>query len=214
VPTEVNLGGGLAIPHTREQPSPEPGEWVRRMRDVLDSGFAERGLPSPALAIEPGRSIAGPAGVTLYRVGTIKSLPGGKRYVAVDGGMSDNIRPALYDAPYEVAVAGRMHAPRDSVVTVVGKHCESGDVLVDSVSLPRDIARGDVVCVPATGAYTYSMASNYNRVRRPAVVMVDAGKAVVIVAREGYDDVLRSDRACDGSRVDARAIPGGGGTEA
>ena len=191
---ELNIGGGLGIAHTRDEMTPHPGEAVGRMHDAVKAAFTARGLPMPELFVEPGRSIGGAASVTLYRVGTVKRIPGVRTYVSVDGGMSDNIRPALYGARYEAFLANRMEAPEGPRVTVAGKHCESGDVLIKDVHLPDDVRPGDLLCVPATGAYTYAMASNYNRVPRPSVVMVDDRKATVIVERETTMDLLRLDR--------------------
>jgi diaminopimelate decarboxylase len=190
---ELNLGGGLGIAHTQDELTPEPAEAVGRILHAVDREFTARDLPTPQVFVEPGRSIAGPAGMTIYRVGSVKRLPGGRRYVSVDGGMSDNIRPALYGARYEAILANRMSVPPGPRVTVAGKHCESGDVLIRDVPLPDDVGAGDILCVPATGAYTYSMASNYNRVPRPPVVMVADGHADLIVRRETHDDLLRLD---------------------
>ena len=147
----------------------------------------------PALTVEAGRSIAGPAGVTLYTVGTIKQIPGVRTYVAVDGGMSDNPRPATYGAAYEAALPARITAPRPLVATVAGKHCEQGDLLVRDAHLPADVAVGDVLVTPVTGAYGHSMASNYNLVPRPAVVFVRDGQARVVVRRETFDDLVARD---------------------
>lgn len=199
-PRELNIGGGLGIAHTSDETTPEPSEWIRRSRDAVVREFEARGLDPPSLAVEPGRAIVGPAAVTLYRVGTVKRIPGVRTYVSVDGGMSDNLRPALYGARYEAILADRVDDRLGPRVAVVGKHCESGDVLVRDVHLPEDVSPGDLLCIPATGAYTYSMASNYNRVPRPAVVMVEAGRAIEIVARESHVDLLRLDRHLDGSR--------------
>jgi diaminopimelate decarboxylase len=145
------------------------------------------------LLVEPGRSIVGPAGLTVYRVGTIKEIEGVRTYVAVDGGMSDNLRVALYGAQYEAFVPTRAAAERDRVVTVVGKHCESGDIVVRDASVPADLAVGDLLVTPNTGAYGYSMASNYNKVTRPAVVFVADGRARLVVRRETLEDLLRLD---------------------
>jgi diaminopimelate decarboxylase len=142
---------------------------------------------------EPGRSIVAVAGITLYRVGTIKVLPGVRTYVAVDGGMSENPRPVLYGSGYEAFLPRAPEADRPVAVRVVGKHCESGDVLVDDARVPADMAVGDVLATPVTGAYGWSMASNYNRVCRPPVVFVRAGEATVVVRRETVDDLLRLD---------------------
>lgn len=193
--SEVNLGGGLGIAHTADELAPEPAEAVAAIAAAVGRECQARALAPPHIALEPGRSLVGPACVTLYRVGTVKHIPGVRTYVSVDGGMSDNVRPALYGARYEAFLAERAHAPQGPRVTLSGKHCESGDVLIRDVHLPEDVAVGDLVCVPATGAYTYSMASNYNRVPRPAVVLVEDGEAKVIVERENDADLLRLDRS-------------------
>jgi len=196
-PQELNLGGGYGIAYTHDELTPDIRESVERVVGAVDRGFSERNLNVPRVAVEPGRAIVGSAGVTLYEVGTVKEIPGVRTYVSVDGGMSDNIRPALYGARYEAFVANRMGAAPGPRVTVCGKHCESGDVLIKDVHLPADVAPGDLLCVPATGAYTYSMASNYNRIPRPAAVLVDDGRASVIVERESDQDLLRLDRRLD-----------------
>ena len=148
----------------------------------------------PRVMVEPGRSIVAPGALTLYRVGTIKVIPGIGTYVAVDGGMSDNPRPVLYGAGYEAFLPSRIGAPRPLPVTVVGKHCEQGDILVAGGQLPEEVAVGDLLATPTTGAYGYSMASNYNKVPRPAVVFVRDGAARVVVRRETLDDLLRLDQ--------------------
>jgi diaminopimelate decarboxylase len=191
---EVNLGGGLGIAHTEDEMTPDPAESTERMVAAVRRELGVRDLPVPEVFVEPGRAVVGASTVALYRIGTVKRIPGVRTYVSVDGGMSDNIRPALYDARYEAALANRMEAAPGPRVTVAGKHCESGDVLIREVHLPEDVAAGDLLCVPATGAYTYSMASNYNRVPRPPIVLLDDGKATEIVARETVDDLLRLDR--------------------
>jgi len=150
------------------------------------------GLPLPELTVEPGRAIVGPAGVALYRVGAVKEIAGVRRYAAVDGGMADNIRPALYGARYTSALANRADVGPREAVTIAGKYCESGDVLIDEVRLPR-LERGDVLALPAAGAYCLPLASNYNLAPRPAVVLVAAGEARLIRRRETYADLL----ACD-----------------
>ena len=198
---ELNVGGGLGIAHTRDEMTPDPAEAVERMSQAIAKSFSSRGLTIPRIFVEPGRSIVGPSAVTLYRIGTVKRIPGVRTYVSMDGGMSDNIRPALYGARYEAFLANRMDAPEGPRVTVAGKHCESGDILIKDVHLPDDIAPGDLLCVPATGAYTYAMASNYNRVPKPPVVMVGGGAATVIVERETSLDLLRFDRRLDGSPI-------------
>ena len=196
---EINVGGGLGIAHTEDEVSPDPAEAARRIVAAVQREFAAMGMPVPNVFLEPGRSLVGNAAVTLYRVGTVKRIPGVRTYVAVDGGMSDNIRPALYGARYEAFLPTRVLAPVGPRVTVCGKHCESGDILIKDVHLPDDVVPGDLLCIPATGAYTYSMANNYNRVPRPAVVMVENGRSFEIVRRETYDDLLRLDRRLDGS---------------
>ncbi|HVM33747.1 MAG TPA: diaminopimelate decarboxylase [Actinomycetota bacterium] len=198
---ELNLGGGFGIAHTGDEMTLDPDEVVARVRGAVEREFETHRLPVPATFFEPGRAMVGAAGVTLYRVGTVKRIPGVRTYVSVDGGMSDNIRPALYGARYEAVLANRMSAAPGPRVSVAGKHCESGDLLIRDVHLPDDVAPGDLLCVPATGAYTYAMASNYNRVPRPPVVMVENGRATEIVARETHLDLLRLDRRADGSTL-------------
>jgi diaminopimelate decarboxylase len=197
---ELNLGGGVGVAHTHDEVSPDPSGVVTHLLEAVEREFSAHGLPVPQVFLEPGRGIVGSAAVTLYRVGVVKRIPGVRTYVAVDGGMSDNIRPALYGARYEAFLANRMNAPLGPRVTVAGKHCEP-DVMITDVHLPEDVASGDLLCVPATGAYTYSMASNYNRVPRPAVVMVQGGEAVEIIARETSDELLERDRRLDGSAL-------------
>jgi diaminopimelate decarboxylase len=194
---EINLGGGLGVPYTNDDlDAPPIAQLATVLRDAYAAACTDAGLdPAPALTVEAGRSIAAPAGLTLYTVGTIKDLPGVRTYVAVDGGMSDNPRPATYGAAYEAFVPARADAPRPLVVTVAGKHCEQGDLLVRDAHLPADVAVGDVLATPVTGAYGYSMASNYNFVPRPAVVFVRDGDARVVVRRETLDDLLVRDPA-------------------
>ena len=170
----LDMGGGFGITYTDETP-PSLTETAAAAERRLRIPCGEHGLPVPTLVAEPGRSIAGNAGVTLYRVGDRRTLGDGRTVIAVDGGMSDNIRPMLYDARYTVALASRPGGPTDEPMTVVGRHCESGDVLADDVVLPSDVERGDLLAFAATGAYTYSLASTYNRVGRPAVVAVRDG---------------------------------------
>jgi diaminopimelate decarboxylase len=199
---ELNLGGGLGIAYDQADVTLEIEEYARVVREAVTSGAPEHGLAVPRLSIEPGRSIAGPAGVTLYTVGTIKRIPGlrghGREmvYVSVDGGMSDNLRPALYGARYTVRAAGPGCAEARLVpVSVAGKHCETGDMLARDVPLPDDLAEGDLLAFAATGAYGYTMASNYNRLPRPAMVLVGGGSADLLVRRETLDDVVALDVA-------------------
>ena len=198
---ELNLGGGIGIAHTRDEVTPDPAAATRRITDVVEREFRSRRLAVPRVYLEPGRGLVGSSAVTVYRVGTVKRIPGVRTYVSVDGGMSDNIRPALYGARYEAFLANRVDAAPGPRVTVAGKHCESGDVLIRDVHLAEDVGPGDLLCIPATGAYTYAMASNYNRLPRPPVVMVADGGATEIVARETYDGLLSLDRRLDGSPI-------------
>jgi diaminopimelate decarboxylase len=189
---ELNLGGGLGIAYHDGDEPPTVAEYAAVLRRAVDEAISDTGLSSrPAVLVEPGRSIAGAAGVTLYRVGTIKEIAGVRTYAAVDGGMSDNARPATYGARYEAFLPERATAERPLVVTVAGKHCEQGDLLVRDATLPADLAVGDLLCTPATGAYGYAMASNYNKVPRPAVVFAAGGEARLVVRRETVDDLLR-----------------------
>jgi diaminopimelate decarboxylase len=193
---EINLGGGLGVPYTADElDAPTIAEFGHEVRANFADACASYGLdPIPALSVEAGRSIAAPAGITLYEVGTIKEIAGVRTYVAVDGGMSDNPRPATYGARYEAFLPGRVSAPRPFVVSVAGKHCEQGDVLVRDARLPADVAVGDVLATPVTGAYGYSMASNYNLVPRAAVLFVRDGRARVVVRRESLDDLVVRDQ--------------------
>jgi diaminopimelate decarboxylase len=192
---ELNFGGGLGARYLAADPTLDIDVYARVLLDAVANSRAATGLVTePRVMVEPGRSIVAPAALTLYRVGTIKVIPGIGTYVAVDGGMSDNPRPVLYGAGYEAYLPRRIDAPRPLAVTVVGKHCEQGDVLVSAGQLPADVAVGDLLATPSTGAYGYSMASNYNKVPRPAVVFVRDGEARVVVRRETLDDLLRLDR--------------------
>ena len=185
--SECCIGGGLGVAYVEGEVAPSISEWAR----AVHSAASLAGLPSSVrLTAEPGRAIVASAAVTLYRVGTIKRLPGLRSYVAVDGGMSDNPRPVLYGSGYEAFLPRAPLAPRPQAARLVGKHCESGDVIVEDARLPSDLAVGDVVATPVTGAYGYSMASNYNRVLRPAVVFVSEGRSRLVVRRETIADLL------------------------
>jgi diaminopimelate decarboxylase len=190
---ELNLGGGLGIAYTEADLPMAITEVAERLRDIVHRECGAAGLAVPRLAVEPGRALIGPSTVTLYEVGTVKQLPGLRTYVSVDGGMSDNIRTALYDAHYTATLASRVSEAPPGHVTVCGKHCESGDIVVKDVALPDDLAPGDLIAVPASGAYHRSMASNYNHVPRPPVIAVHEGTAKVIVRRETEDDLLNLD---------------------
>ncbi len=190
---ELNLGGGVGIAYVAGDDPMEIPEFARQLRGIVSTECERAGIAVPRLAVEPGRSICGPSTVTLYEVGTVKELPGLRTYVSVDGGMSDNIRTALYDASYSALLANRSSSAEARVVTICGKHCESGDIVVRNVALPADVAPGDLLAVPASGAYQRSMASNYNHVPRPPVIAIREGRARVIVRRETEDDLLRLD---------------------
>jgi diaminopimelate decarboxylase len=190
---ELDLGGGFGIAYTEEDDAPEVVKLAHSLRQIVDWQCQAAGLPVPRLTVEPGRGIVGPSMVTLYTVGTIKDVDGLRTYVSVDGGMSDNIRTALYDAEYVCALASRASSAPPMLARVVGRHCESGDIVVRHAYLPSDLAPGDLLAVPATGAYCRSLASNYNHVLRPAVVAVGDGEARVIVRRETMDDLLSLD---------------------
>lgn len=189
---EFSPGGGFAIAYTRDQQPTTVSEYAHTIVETLKATCHELGLTKPKLLIESGRSIIGPAGVTLYRVGTIKDIPGVRKYVSVDGGMGDNIRPALYQASYEVISAGKANSTAGETVTVVGKYCESGDILASDVSLPTP-KPGDVIAIPSSGAYCLSMASNYNLNPRPPVVLVKDGQSRLIRRRESYQDMMLCD---------------------
>ncbi|GAB2600783.1 diaminopimelate decarboxylase [Streptomyces capparidis] len=190
---EIDLGGGLGIAYTSDDDPREPHEIAKTLTEIVTRECEAAGLAVPRLSVEPGRAIAGPTAFTLYEVGTVKPLKGLRTYVSVDGGMSDNIRTALYDAAYAVALVSRASDAPPMLSRVVGKHCESGDIVVRDAFLPGDLAPGDLIAVPATGAYCRSMASNYNHVPRPPVVAVRDGRARVIVRRETEEDLLRLD---------------------
>ncbi|KAF4406751.1 diaminopimelate decarboxylase [Streptomyces lycii] len=190
---EIDLGGGLGIAYTSEDDPREPHEIAKSLSDIVTRECAAAGLAVPRISVEPGRAIVGPTAFTLYEVGTVKELSGLRTYVSVDGGMSDNIRTALYDAEYTVALVSRTSTAGPMLSRVVGKHCESGDIVVRDAFLPADLATGDLLAVPATGAYCRSMASNYNHALRPPVVAVKDGEARVIMRRETEEDLLRLD---------------------
>jgi diaminopimelate decarboxylase len=190
---ELDLGGGFGISYV---PGDDPADVkvvAQNLREILDSQCRAAGLARPRLTVEPGRAIAGPGTVTLYQVGTVKDVDGLRTYVSVDGGMSDNVRTALYDAEYTCVLASRESAAAPVLCRIVGRHCESGDIVVRDAYLPADVAPGDLLAVAATGAYCRSMASNYNHVPRPGVVAVRGGAATVMLRRETTEDLLRLD---------------------
>ncbi|MGH1548121.1 diaminopimelate decarboxylase [Leifsonia poae] len=203
---ELNLGGGFGIAYTSADDPAPIDELARRIAETVAAGCEELDIPLPVVAFEPGRSIIGTAGLTLYTVGTTKDVPVAfqddgesalRRYVSVDGGMSDNARPALYEAQYSARIANRVSSVPPALVRVAGKHCESGDIVVDAEYLPGDVAPGDLLAVPATGAYCFALSSNYNYLGRPPVVAVRDGDARVIVRGETIDDLLARDAAYD-----------------
>ena len=191
---EFSPGGGFAIAYTRDQAPPHPADYADTIVGAMVKECHRLGMELPHLVVEPGRAIVGPAGVALYRVGAVKDIPGVRRYVSVDGGMGDNIRPALYDAAYEAVIANRMNDQSTEMATIAGKYCESGDVLVKDVLLPP-IHRGgnDLIAIPASGAYCIPMASNYNLNPKPPIVLVNKGEARVIRRRETYQDQMLLD---------------------
>lgn len=188
----LNLGGGFGIRYTEEDNPLDPAVYVEDMMKTIQSEIGKLNYPFPEIWIEPGRSLVGDAGTTLYTIGSQKEVPGVRNYLAVDGGMSDNIRPALYQAKYDAAVANKMTDTANTPYTVAGKCCESGDKLIESITLPA-VEAGDTLAVFCTGAYGYSMASNYNRLPRPAVVFAEDGKHRMIIKRETYEDLVRLD---------------------
>jgi diaminopimelate decarboxylase len=187
---EFSPGGGWGITYTPEQESPTVPAIAETIATAVRQNAARVGLPLPRLFVEPGRSIVGRAGVALYTVGAIKDIPGVRCYVAVDGGMADNVRPALYGARYVALAANRLHEPGTQTVTIAGKYCESGDILIQEATLPP-LAAGDLLAIPAAGAYCLALSSNYNLALRPAVVMVCGGAARLIRRRETYEDLVR-----------------------
>ena len=191
-PEEFSPGGGFAVQYVAEWPAPAADVYAELVVDALQAACERHGLPLPRLFVEPGRAIVARAGVALYTVGTRKAIPGVRTYVSVDGGMADNIRPAIYDARYEALVADRAPAAPTETVTVAGKYCESGDILIRDIALAAPRA-GDILAIPASGAYCVPMSSNYNAALRPAIVFVKDGTARLVRRRETYEDLVRSE---------------------
>ena len=186
--SELTLGGGLGVAYTENEEAPTIEQWAAVLQRATQS------LPAGSnVSVEPGRSIVASAGITVYTVGTVKPIDGIRTYISVDGGMSDNPRPVLYGSGYEAFDPARMSADRTDSARIVGKHCESGDILVESAAVTPNVSVGDLLVMPVTGAYGYSMASNYNKVMRPAVVFVSEGESRLVVRRETYDDLVRLD---------------------
>lgn len=193
---EINLGGGFGIHYVPDDMPMAPTDHVRIMVEVLRAQCEKHGLPVPRIKVEPGRSIVGEAGLALYTVGSVKRIEGIRTYVSVDGGMADNPRVALYQAEYSACLANRPHDAAAETVTVAGRCCESGDLLIKDIALP-ECKRGDIIAMFTAGAYQYAMASNYNRLRRPAILLVKDGKVSPIVERETYDQIMQNDRMPD-----------------
>lgn len=192
VPKVLNLGGGFGIRYTDEDTPQTAGEYVEALIRAVKKESVRFEFPIPEIWVEPGRAIVGNAGTTLYTIGSQKEIPGVRRYLAVDGGMSDNLRPALYDAKYEAMLANRGWAACDQTVSVAGKCCETGDMLIWDLQLP-EVCTGDLLAVFSTGAYGYSMSNNYNRIPRPAIVFVENGNASLVVRRETYENLVQLD---------------------
>lgn len=191
--SRANLGGGVGIAYTESDQAPDLGSMAKVVAEAVERNTERHNLDPLELSFEPGRFLIGNAMVTLYEVGVIKEVPGVRTFVSVDGGMSDNIRPSLYQADYTAFVANKMDETQTSEVTIAGVHCESGDILIRDVPLARSVERGDLIAVPATGAYGYSMASNYNKQPRPPVIAIEDGEAKIMVRRETFEDLTRLD---------------------
>lgn len=188
----LNLGGGLGVRYTEDDPEIDYGEKIKEVAEILNSQCEKFGLPVPKILMEPGRSLVADAGMTLYTVGSVKEITGYKNYVSIDGGMTDNPRYTLYESPYTVILASRANDEKDYTATVAGRCCESGDLIQENVKMPKP-ARGEILAVLTTGAYNYSMASNYNRVGRPPVVMLNSERDYLAVRRETFKDICALD---------------------
>ena len=189
---EINLGGGFGVYYTEKDTAINIEEFMRSMIKHIEKSLAKEKMDIEKVSIEPGRSIIGNAGSTLYTVGGSKDTYGGIKYVFIDGGMTDNIRPALYQAEYEAVIANKLNEPEDEIVTVAGKCCESGDLIIKNRKLAK-AKRGDLLLVATTGAYGYSMSSNYNKAQRPAVIFVKDGKSAISIKRESLEDLIKND---------------------
>ncbi len=192
IPDVLNVGGGFGIRYVEGDDPLPPEEYVKDVIKAVKKEAKASGMDVPEIWIEPGRSIAGDAGTTLYTIGSTKDIPNVRRYVSIDGGMTDNIRPALYQAEYEGILANRANEKAADKVSIAGKACESGDMLIWDLPLP-EVKHGDILAVFCTGAYGYSMANNYNRIPRPSVVFAEEGKTHLVVKGETYDDLIRND---------------------
>lgn len=186
---ELDLGGGFGIYYTKDDKPKSAEEFCMAILNRAEEKIKELNIPMPVLIIEPGRSIIGNAGTTLYTVGSIKEIPNVRKYISVDGGMTDNIRPSLYNAEYECVIANKMNSSVEEIVTVAGKCCESGDILITDANIAKAVS-GDILAIPTTGAYGYSMSNNYNKNLKPAVVLVNNGESKVICKRQTYEDMI------------------------
>ncbi len=186
---EMNIGGGLGVKYTNDDTPPSVAELARAVTEAMKKALDKYAIEEPVIYIEPGRSIISTSGITLYTAGSKKTIPNVRKYIALDGGMADNPRPAMYQAKYTADVANKMNNPKTEFVTLAGRYCESGDILIENIKLPN-IEAGDIVCIYNTGAYNYSMASNYNRVEKPAMVLVNNSQSAMIVSRESLDDLI------------------------
>ena len=193
---ELNIGGGIGVKYTQNDNPPSIEEFASAVIKALETSSRKYGINNPVVYIEPGRSIISTAGVTLYTIGSSKQVPGGKKYIAVDGGMADNPRPITYQAEYTAEIANDISGRLQETVTIAGKYCESGDILIENIELPSP-AQGDILCVYNTGAYNYSMASNYNRAQKPAMVLVNNSQSDIIVDRESLKDLVRLEKVPD-----------------
>ncbi|MEA2021832.1 MAG: diaminopimelate decarboxylase, partial [Candidatus Caldatribacteriota bacterium] len=189
---KLNLGGGLGIKYLESDMPPSIEYFVNLVIEAIKKEIQRNKIKMPKILIEPGRSIIGEAGITIYRIGTIKEIPGIKKYLLVDGGMADNPRPILYDAKYDAVLLDKINAIPKEIVTIGGKCCESGDILIKDLKLPK-ASPNDILVVFSTGAYHHSMASNYNGLTKPAVVLVNNGKSDLMVKRESYADLIKND---------------------
>ena len=189
----LNLGGGYGVRYTDNDPFIDIDKNISLVSEKINEMCKKYSIDLPKIVMEPGRSIVADAGLTLYTVGSIKKIPEYKNYVSIDGGMTDNPRYALYGSRYTVYAANRMNEEKDFCASVVGRCCESGDIIQENVSLPSGVKRGDIIAVLTTGAYNYSMASNYNRLPKPPIVALSNGESRVVVKRETLDDIIRND---------------------
>ena len=189
---EINIGGGLGVKYTSADEPPSTYQIAELIVNKLNEVTEKYNIEPPTLFIEPGRSIISTSGVTLYTIGSSKQVPQGTKYVAIDGGMSDNPRPSMYQAEYYAEIANKKDSDETEKITIAGRFCESGDILIKNIELPK-VEEGDILCVFNTGAYNYSMASNYNRVQKPAMVLVNDSQSDVIIERETLDDLISHD---------------------